>query len=79
MLVVMKNRDVKQFFKPFLDLKAARSANILEIDTSEGRRYALYCVHQFVDIPRINANWKGIYATNNLKIRAFPSMTGIEA
>src|SRR5215213_3980363 len=60
MLIVMHNRDIEHFSEPPLNLKAAGSTNIFEIDRPEPRSDSLYNPYDLIRVLCIQAQWPGI-------------------
>ena len=66
-LVIVEYEDVALFLQLLLDLEAARSRDVLEVDTTEGASEQGDRVHDGVHILRANAERNRVHATELLK------------
>ncbi len=70
-LVVMKHRNVELLAKAILDLEAARSRDVLQIDAPEAGGNQLHGLHNGGDVLRTEADGKGIDARELLEEHGF--------
>jgi hypothetical protein len=66
-LVVVEDRDVEPGLQPALDLEAAGSADVLEVDAAEGRREPGDGVDEQVDVGDVEADRHGVDAAELLE------------
>jgi hypothetical protein len=66
-LVVVEHRDVQPLLEPLLDLEAARSGDVLEVDATEARREPHDRLDDLVDIGRVEADRDGVDAAELLE------------
>ncbi len=69
-LIVMENRDIADFLKPALDLKAARRGYILEVDAAEAAREQRNGPYDIVRFLGADAERDGIHAAELLEEHA---------
>ena len=69
-LVVMENGNAAFFLQLSLDLKAAGSRNILQIDAAPAAAHEVYGVYEFVHILRFHAQGNGVHIAEGLEQHA---------
>jgi len=78
-LVVVEHRDVQPLAQPRLDLEAAGSGDVLEVDPTERRRQAGNGLDDLVDVGGVETTGTALTPANSLNSAALPSMTGSAA
>src|SRR5262245_61452162 len=72
MLIVVEDGDIEFLLESLFDLKAARSGNVLEIDSAKSSRYRFHCANNLIRIFRVQTNRKRVDASELFEQHRLP-------